>query len=151
MSSTFSTTDVWDPSRGEFINSKHERIAEVIADYDDTLRLVYVPRAERSADEVYPYAVMCFPTDNANQPYIIMRLAEEEVNETVLARLWAGDLTKHNANEYLAKLDAANEALKMREELDIQEQRAEMHERARSIFRTPLHKYRLGGGRSVNL
>ena len=48
---------VWDSSRGEFINSTHQRIAEIIADYDPGLRLFYIPNADRLPTDTQPYAV----------------------------------------------------------------------------------------------
>ncbi len=147
VSAFFSWDHVWDPERNEFVSSKHQHIAEIIADYDPELRLMYIPPEDRNdSNRSFAFAIGHFPM--GRDPYIVRLVRTEEVDERLLAELWLNDTNKNNPMAYLESLEAAQEAIKLRKELD---EREEMKDQARSMFKSPFHTYQLGGGRKVSL
>lgn len=132
---------VYHPETNHFISERVQRVAEVIADYNPGLRMAHDP-----SNKTYPFAILHFP--EIGEPYVVTLLKEEEIDANVVAHLYLNDSTKNDPMEYLDKLEQAEKDIqRLREE----EQRAEMHDRAKSIFRTPFHTYRLGGGKKVEL
>lgn len=142
---SFSTSVAYDSVRGEFINAAHKRIAEILADYNPDLGIYYIPPKERVATDVYVYLVVHYLP--GREPYPIMWLREDELDERVLARIWIGDSSKHDPLVYLEKLEAARQAVKLKEELDLRE---EMRSQTLFMLRSPLHTINMGNGRKVH-
>lgn len=142
----FGTDHIYDSAVGHFISQKHRRIAEIINEYEPSLSLAWIPPDDRTEDERFPFAVV--QSRPGQEDYIVMLLREDELDERVLARLWTIDASKNDPMARLNALEAARKAIEYKEEL---ERREEMHDRAKSIFHSPLHTYRLGGGRKVDL
>ena len=135
---------MYDSARGEFVNSKHQRIAEIISDYDPCLSLMYIPPKDRLSTDEFTYVVAY--TAPGRQPEAVMWLNEDEIDERLLARLWLNDSRRNDPLEYLARLEDAKEALRLKEEL---EQREEARNQAAFMIRSPLHVIRMGNGRKV--
>lgn len=136
-----------------WINENHQRLAEVLSDWDDHLRLMFIPDSQRVGTDLKPYAVGWF--DSPIQPvptYIICYLTQIEVSnpEGVLAMLFDmrdktmnGDLNKH-----LDNLEAAHQIMQQKNRA---EELAEKADLARSMWKSPLHTYRMGKGKKYNL
>ena len=125
---------------GYFVSREHQRIAEIIQDYDPTLRLVFIPPADRNQNDPTekPFAVAHFPEDAA--PYIAF--FAEECDHRILERLFSNDLTKTDVKSALEAAEAAQQAIKLKKELEEEEMRQDM---AQSMIRSPLHSYRHNG------
>lgn len=138
---------IYDPESGRFVNQKHRRVAEIINDYNQDLWLCYLPPESRRPEDVEPFAIVHRPA-NGNE-YIVMTCREDEVDERLLARLWSADQTRpgNDALKYLEAKDRAAEALRLKE---MMEKREEMHDQAHTLFKTPLHTYRMNG-KKLNL
>lgn len=137
----------YDSAAGAFISDKHQRIAEVLNDYNQNLSLVWIPPAARVDTDLHPFAVK-YHNESTGQQYIVSTFAEEDVNETLLAKIWTMDQAANNPLAYLQALEAANEAVRMKKELEVME---EAHDKARSIFKSPLHYYQLDKDRKLAL
>lgn len=136
---------VWDAARGEFISAMHKRIAEILTDYDPDLRLVYIPPTDRrAADDTMTYVVGYVRLGQA--PQIVMYLRDDEINETLLARIWMNDTRRNDPLAYLEKLEAARAAIKFKEDLD---KSGDSMDRAKSMIASPMHTISLGGGRKL--
>ena len=135
---------VYDSSRNEFVNAKHQRIAEIIADYDPDLRLLFIPQRDRTAADIYPYAIG--HGNDAVGYDIIMYVKEEELDERLLARLWMNDSRKNDPLHYLEKLEEAREAVQLKEEL---EKREERMDKAKFMIRSPYHTINMGNGKKI--
>lgn len=99
-------TTVWNSDLGEFINSKHAHLAEVLNDYKPTLSLVYIPKQDRDATDTKPWAILDAPANMA--PHIIRYLSDAEMEDpaAVLSWIFEGDLTKHRPDDVFARIEA---------------------------------------------
>jgi hypothetical protein len=123
---------VLDPMTGYFISSEHQRIAELIAEYEPALRLVWIPPDQRMQNEEYPFAILHSPADR--NPYIVRKVKQHEVNSELVAWLWMNDQAR-NGKAPLQRIKAiqdAEQALTMKR---VEEQKAEMHDFASSVLR----------------
>lgn len=112
---------VWDSRSGAFLNADHQRLAEVLHDYDPTLSLVWIPPKNRDATDTKPYAIMGH--NPRFGPHIIRFLSEEEMKDpaSILAWVWSGDTSKREPGEILRgieKREAAEQVLAMKKRLD---------------------------------
>lgn len=125
---------------GYFVSQEHLRIAEIIKDYDPRLRLVFIPPSQRNSDDPNekPFAVADFPDDK--EPYIVF--FADECDERIIERLFQNDLQKHDVVGRVNAADAAREAIKLKKEVEQQE---ELEDMARSMWRSPLHTYKHNG------
>lgn len=106
---------VWDSESGEFINSGHQRLAQILKDYSPYLSLVWIPPKDRDATDTKPYAIL---SDMPGRPpHIIRYLSESEMSNPteVLAWVFEGDVTKHRPGDILAKIEARERARKLME------------------------------------
>lgn len=142
MSKAFFSSDYFvDSETGHFLSGKHKRVAEIINDWNPQLFLCYVPYSDRTpGDNKPPFAVIHKQSDG--NEYVVLTCEEEEVDERLIARLWSLDQSRpeNEVNITLDAMAAAEEAMRLKK---IMEQRAEMHDVAGSVFRSPLHTYRL--------
>lgn len=104
---------------GHFVSAEHQRIAQIINDYDPDMTLVWIPPEERNLNEEFPFAVM--HTMPNGHTYIVRKVREHEVNAELISWLWTNDLAKQgvtNIAAYVESLENAQKAveLKRREE-----------------------------------
>lgn len=126
------TTINWNEESGHFLSAEHQRIAQVIHDYDPTLELAWITPEARQLNEKYPFAVIHRP-DNA-PPYTVMRLQETEVDHRVVARLWGADNNNGNVLSAIEADEAARRALEM---LRREEETLEAKEKAAWAIKAP--------------
>ena len=123
------------------LSVKHQRLAQVIYDLDENLRLAYIPENERSAFDKHPFAIIHTPPNGAD-PYVAMTIAEDEMDQRVIAKLIKRDthkgavLDEMEAQEAALRLFNANEALSEREE---------QNDLAISVLKSNKHSYRHAG------
>lgn len=125
---------------GYFVSQEHRRIAEIIADYEPTLRLVFIPPSRRDPNNPNekPFAVAHFPADK--EPYIAFY--SDTCDERLLERVFMNDTSKHDIGARLDAAEAAKESIKLKRRIDELEEQADV---ARSMWRSPLHSYKHNG------
>ena len=125
---------------GYFVSEEHRRIAEIIADYDPDLRLVFIPPSERNHDDPNekPFAVAHFPEGKA--PYIVF--FADECDHRILERLFTNDTLKHDVMARLDASHAAQEAIRLKKQMEEEEMKQDI---AKSMWRSPLHSYNHNG------
>lgn len=97
-----------------------ERIAEIIQDFDPDLRLEWIPPEDRTVFDGKPFRIV---HDPGHVPqYVVISLSEDEVDHRVLASLFRSRMDDRNLNAELEAHDAALKAIKLREQLDQQEE-----------------------------
>lgn len=116
-------TYLLDPDVGFGFSAEHQRIAEIIQDYDPTLALAWVPPDRRELNEEFPFAVIHCPV--GAEPYVVMRLRGNEVDHRVLERLWANDTANGNPLNKIEAAEAARRAVELKRQMDDEEQRKE--------------------------
>ena len=101
-----------------WVSAEFERLAQVINDYDHHLWLEFIP-PERQQDLNDKKQCFRIIDDRTNS---IVLYADSLANPVaILERLWSMDSAKGNVVARLDAHNAAVEALKLREELDIRE------------------------------
>jgi len=102
---------------------KAQRIAEILKDYDPTLELRWIPPNIRTAFDAKPFAVWHVPVGLPE--YMVMDLTENELDHRVLAAIFNAN---NNNGSVLARLEAeeaAKQAIKYKEQIDLEEERRE--------------------------
>ena len=109
---------------GAQLSAKAARLAEVIKDFDDTLELQWIPPVERNAlgIDYEPYRIVQFHPNY--EPYAVMWLREDQLDERVLARLFQA--RSGNALSDLEAEEAARVAFQLKEKLEEQEEAREI-------------------------
>lgn len=149
--SLLTSDNIYDAETGQFISAQHMRVAEIIADYNPDLRVVWIPTAERTASSPKPFGVAHFPKDK--EPYVIFFMTEEEMTNgtAVLEKLILADQGRGAGANVFSRLNAAADAAKLMKEKEQADAMAERHEMAKSMFRSTNSRYQLGKGRTIDL
>lgn len=134
-----------DVESGYFVNSNHQRMAEIVHDFDPHLIVQWIPPAMRTTEEdkKHPYRIIHDGTGAAQgQPYEVMRLSEEDMDGRVIEKLF---LLRVDKNDIPARIKAQYDALKaigMKQFIEEQEAKRDL-----DIFRlkTPLHTFKHEG------
>lgn len=122
---------------GYFISEEHRRIAEIVNDYDQDLYLLFIPPAKREPGDK-PYAVMHQPEGKA--PYIASFF--DECDERILEHLFLNDTRRHDIMAQLEARELAQQIVNEKRKAEEAEAKADI---ARSMWKSPLHRYRHNG------
>ena len=126
---------------GHWVSQSHMRIAEIIQDYEPTLRLVWIPIDQRSEeDRGREFAVIHSPLGKPE--YTVFHCSADEVDHRLLARLFQGDTAKGNVLGWLDAIDEAKAIIKAKQEAELAEERREI---VRSIIKSPKSVYKHNG------
>ena len=115
------TGQIYDSSVRDFLDSKHQRLAEILHDYDDTLSLEFIPSMDRDETDTKPFRIRQTPRDG-RASYIVKYLSAREMDDPaqILEWIWEGDFKKHNPNDIFNRLEArriAQDLVKTKDEL----------------------------------
>lgn len=135
---------IFDEDSGQFISAAHQRIAEIIAEFDPTLRLMWIPPARRNPGEK-PFAVGQI-RENLPAPYVFMYLDESELDHRLIGKLFRmrqlATGKPGSLEQAMLDAEAVVEAKKAVERAEAAEEAAD---RARFLWKTPLHTVRMDG------
>lgn len=133
---------ILDPQSGRALSAFHQRLAELIADYDDTLELGWIPPENRlPLDRDKEFAVICRPR-NGEPPYVVMKIAEADCNESVLAAIIIRDNEHSNVLDRLEACEFADQAMKAKDDA---ERAAFQQDFVATVIKSPLHTFRHNG------
>lgn len=121
------------------LSAKHQRVAEIIKDYDPDLELAYIPKLERGPHDSEPFAVVHVKD---GYRYVVMTCKEEEVDERLLAKLF---LANTNDQDVLARLEAEDAARRLMEMKSRIEDMEEKREFAQAVISSKKNYYRHNG------
>ena len=129
---------------GQWVNENFERLARVVQDYDPRFELRWIPEANRETldEKANPYVIVDVVSNCA-----VMFASASETPAGILERLFMGD-NKHG--DVLARMEAHNaavQALQMKEQMDIAEERKEY---VAWLIGTQKNYITLPGGRKVD-
>lgn len=136
----FGNAHILEPDGGS-LSIKHQRIAEIINDLDETLRLAWIPPEQRSAFDKHPFAICHFPSDG-RPPYVVLTCSEDEVDERLIAKVIMRD-TRQGLS--IDKLDAEYRAHLLTVAKDRMEEAEERADFAKHAYQTPKARYRHNG------
>lgn len=140
MAKLLGTTYRFDGESGRAVNTDHERIAQIIQDYNPDMRLVWIPSDQRQSTDLQPFAIVHSPLGRPE--YIALKCREDEVNEKLLGRLIAGDLSR---NDVLGQLEAEDKARELINAKKWEDTLAEKREIAAQIIKSPRVRYTYNG------
>jgi hypothetical protein len=123
------------------LSQKHERVAQIIKDYDPNLELAYIPKQERTAFDAYPFAVVHVNPDNGYR-YVVMTCKEDEVDERLLAKLFMANVDNNDVIGRLEAEDAARRLMEFKTKMEIMEEKKDFRD---SVLKSRKHWYRHNG------
>ena len=123
---------------GKFVSAEHQRIAELIQDYDPDLHLAWIPPENRTLQDTHPWAVLHMQVGHP----VYVALTAENCDHRIVARLWEHDNKTQNVLSLLETEEAALQAIKLKRDMDAADERKDL---VKSIARSPLNDYRVNG------
>lgn len=120
------TAGVWDSESGEFLNSDHQRLAEILKDYNPYMSLVWIPTKNRDDTDTKPYAIL---SEIPGKPrHIVRYLSEMEMRNPaeVLAWVFEGDVTRHRPEDIISRIESRERAQKL---MDLKKQQEDAEAR----------------------
>ena len=138
----FGNAHILEPD-GNSLSVKHQRVAEIINDLDDSLRLAWIPPEQRSVFDKHPFAICHFPSDG-REPYVVMTCDENEVDERLIAKIIMRDT---HQGFTIDKLDAEYRARLLLNAKEEMEDKLEAREFSHSVLKSRKHSYRHNGVR----
>lgn len=129
---------------GQWVDEKFERLARVVQDYDPGYELRWIPPAQRATleEKAKPFVIV-----DVKGNYPIMYASHSDTPEMILEALFLGDNSKGNVLARMEAHNAAVEALKMKERMDLAEERQDY---IKFLIGTKKNFIRLSGGRKVD-
>lgn len=129
---------------GHWVNENYARLSEIITDYDPSISLAWIPPENRTVFDAKPYAVIHLnPTTGQRYPLFLLSEEEIEKTETVLARIFNGDLK--NNNDPLARLEAEERAKKLMDYKTKMEEAEERQDFIKSVVGSNKHSFKHNG------
>lgn len=133
---------IYDAESGHFVSQEHQRIAEIIHDYDPDLYLCWIPPENRDLDNTQPFAIIHMP--EGKPQYIVRKLKDSEVDARLLQWLFSNDQARAG-NDILGSIEAAEAAKKALKLKEREERIGERLDLAETMLKSPLNWYRHGG------
>lgn len=126
---------------GHFISEKVAYISEIVHDFNPNLQLVWIPPENRGeGDTTPPFAIM--DTSPGREPYIVFTIQEDELDERVLAKLFRGDLTKHDVLAEIEAGEKARQVLDLKRRMEAAEERQDF---IKTVVGSGLHSFKHNG------
>jgi hypothetical protein len=125
---------------GSFISARVSRIVELIREYDPNLEVKWVPERMRQPGE--PAFMITERLRDGREVVAFYVQSENDFNESVLARIYAGDNTRNNV---LANVDAHNAAVQRIAAARQQEEREQYYDLMGSMIKSGKSTYRHNG------
>lgn len=124
---------------GHLVSEEFCRLAEVIHDYDPNLELRWIEPEHRETkmEKKEPY---CIWDIRINKP--VMFATERDTPQSMLARLWGSDNTKHDV---LHRIELENNAVKALQQKAWMDKLEEAREEAEFFMKTPKHTFTMNG------
>lgn len=133
---------IFNTEAGYFVSAEHERIAQIIKDFSHTLELRFIPPKDRVEQEEKEWPFVLVDNPPGREPYLVMLLREDEINETLIARLFE---MRVDPKDPMAKMRARMDAKRVVEMKKHQEEMDALKDFHVSLLKSPLHTYKHGG------
>jgi len=133
----------YDQDYGGFVNSKHERVARIVAESYPDLELGWIPPNDRDETDTKPFALIYNDPNGTRYPVSYWR--EDEIDERILVWCYENDLQRRDPNAVYDEIKAREAAAAYLKAKEIEDQAAERWEFGRSLLKSPLHTYRHNG------
>lgn len=116
---------VYDSNVRDFISRKHQHFAEILADYNPSLSLEFIPSLDREDGDNKPFRIVENTQQRGRQ--VVKYLSERELDdpEALLLWVWEGDFRKHSPDAIFNRLEARRIAADLLKEKNEEDERAE--------------------------
>lgn len=135
------------PDTGEWVNANYALISRIVYDYSQIpgnpqLSMAWIRPADRATadDFTHPYAVIQTLPDGRD--VVIFTLREDELDHRVIARIFAGDQSKHDVFAQMDKDAAAKKVMEYKKKREIIDDAIEIQ---RTVLKSPLHTFKHNG------
>jgi hypothetical protein len=136
LGSGFTTTE-----DGHVVSAKIARIAEILMDYNPEIKVYWIEPLRRTDPEDHAKPFMLVHEPPGQEPYTIAKLGDEEMNEQVLARIFAMDYAKNGRVSAADKIEAISRAGALYRAKEWEDKKAEAKDIMKSAMQSPLHKW----------
>lgn len=133
----------FDAQSGRIVNANHQRIAEIIHDYNPDLELAWIPPENRTAEDSLPFAVIHNQMDG--QRYVVFYLSEADLDHRVLARIFSSDMRKNDPKAVINEIEMNEAAERILDSKKSEEAHQERLEFGKALLTSPKHTYRHKG------
>ena len=127
---------------GRFISAKVSRIVELVREYDHRLDVKWIPPNLRTPSD--PAFAITEQLADGREVVAFYVQSEEDFDESVLARIYAGDNAKQDVQSVI---DARNAAVQRTQEARAKEERYAYYDLLSSMIRSGKHVYKHEGRR----
>lgn len=132
---------------GSLISGRISRVVEAIREYDSNLDVQWIKPGERQPGDAAFRVIHKNPDGTFYTVFLVQE--ESEFDERVLQRLMANDQAQRGGTTY-SEVQLAEMA-----KADIERRRnedawAEAEDMAKSLIKSPFHKYQIGKGKFIN-
>lgn len=139
---------VYDSNVRDFISRKHQHFAEILADYNHSLSLEFIPSLARDENDNKPFRIVETTEQRGRQ--VVKYLSERELDDPQAILLWIfeGDFRKHSPDAIFNRLEArrlTEELLKEKDEADERAERIDLMANLAAGGRDGKNFYRHGG------
>lgn len=135
---------IFDQDSGYFLSAKAKRIAEVLEDFDPSLRLMWIPPNERTTSSTRPYAIG--QVRDGHEPYAFMYLNEDELDHRLIGKLFRMRAMAEGRPGSLAdEIERAEKVLEYKKELERRDEADIARDKATFLWRTPKHTVKMDG------
>lgn len=125
---------------GKFVHAKHERLAEIVSDYDPDLDLVFIKTQVPPEPQ---YAVIHWVGND--EYFVVSWWHEHELDDRILISLFENDFRKHNPNQIFDQMLARQTAQKLMEQKEDQDEIAANWEFGKWALQTRLNTFKHNG------
>ncbi len=129
---------------GRWVSEHYERLARVIQDYDPQFELRWIPPEHRTDPGDIQKCYVIWDVVS-NSP--VLYAGELSTPEEILTRLFDSDNKHGNVLERIDAHNAAIEAMRLKEQMDIAEEKQEY---VNWLMKTPKNYINMGGGKVVD-
>lgn len=129
---------------GRWVSENYERLARVVQDYDQQFELRWIPPENRETPDDIKKCYVVWDIV-ANAP--VLFAGELDTPEDILTRLFDSDNKHGNVLKRLDAHNAAVQAMRMKEQLDLAEERQDY---VAWLMKTKQNYINMGGGRVVD-
>jgi hypothetical protein len=127
---------------GQVVSQKIARIGEILHDYNPELDLMWIHPHLRTTpeDHAKPWALQHSPA--GREPYLVATFSDDEIDETIIARIFAMDNARAGRNTVQDKLNAIEQARALAAAKAREDAMAEAKDVLLTAFKSPLHTWK---------
>jgi hypothetical protein len=126
---------------GHVVSNKIARIAEILTDYNPDLKVYWIAPHLRTdpEDHAAPFMIMHEPM--GREPYCVAKLSDDQMNEQVIARIFAMDMARQGATSAADKIEAMTRAGEIYRAKEREDQMAEARDIMITALKSPKHTW----------